>query len=98
MRPHRLRARLESDKPAPAMVALGRKGIAQQPVDALPGGEHLRTRDLLGQPAGAIENLARGDGDAERVRLQPELAQALDQLGLRDDTGAAAGQFAPTRS
>src|SRR5487761_2282608 len=76
------------------MIVLGRKGVAQQPVDALPGREHLRALDLLGDAVLPVENLAGGDVHAERVGGEPQPAQALDQLLLGDDAGAAAGQFA----
>ena len=73
------------------MIVLGRKRIAQQSVDALPGGEHLRALHLLRNTARRVENLARGDGDTERVDGQAERAQPRDQLLLGDDAGAAPG-------
>jgi hypothetical protein len=41
----------------------------------------------------AAENLAGGDGDAERVGSDRQPTQPLDQLLLGNDTGAAAGPF-----
>jgi len=93
-RQHRNGPGLVTNEPAPAVIALGRKGVAQQPVDALPGREHLRAMDLLGQLALGVEDLAGGDVHAERGGLEPQLTQALDQFLLGDDAGTAAGQFA----
>ena len=94
MRRHRIRALGEAGEPASAVIARGRKGVPQQAVHALPGGEHLRAMHLLGQPALPVENLAGGDGDAERVGGEPQPTQPLDELVLGNDAGAAAGQFA----
>jgi len=78
-----------------AVIALGRKFIAQAAVDALPGGEHLRALDFAGEAPLRVENLAGGDLHAKVAGLQPEPAQPGDQLLLGDDAGAAARQFAP---
>ena len=87
-------ALLEIRKPTAAVIALRRKGVAQQPVDALPGGEHLRAFDLSVSAPSRVDDLARAHGDAERVGREAERAQPLDQLVLGNDAGAAAGQFA----
>ena len=94
MRRHRIRALGEAGEPASAVITLGRKGVPQQAVHALPGREHLWAMHLLGQPALPVENLAGGDGDAERVGGEPQPTQPLDELVLGNDAGAAAGQFA----
>ena len=94
MRLHPIRALREVGQPAPAVIVLRRKGVAQQPIDALPGGEYLRTFDFFGQAALHVDDLARGDLDAEFIGRQAERAQPGDQFGLRDDAGATAGQFA----
>ena len=94
MRRHGAGVLRESRQPAPAMIVLGRKGIAQQTIDALPGGEHLRAFDLVRQAPLRVDDLAGGDGDAEFVGGEAERAQPLDEFGLGDDAGAAAGQFA----
>ena len=76
------------------MVALRRERVAQHAVDALPGGQHLRAGDGGGRAAVAVEDLARGHGDAEIAGIEPERIEPRDQLGLRHDAGAAAGELA----
>src|SRR6202035_1841022 len=62
------------------MIKLRREGIAQHAVDALPGGQHLRARDGGGRPAVAVEDLARGHGNAEIAGIEPE---RIKPRGLR---------------
>ena len=76
------------------MIALRRERIAQHAVDALPGGQHLRAGDGGGGAAVAVEDLARGHGDAEIAGIEPERVEPRDQFGLRHDAGAAAGELA----
>ena len=52
----------------------------------------MRTRPT--SAAGRIENLSGRDLDAEIGRIDPEPAQRRDQIRLRDDAGAAAGELA----
>ncbi len=75
------------------MIALRRKGIAQQAIDALPGGQHLRTLDFVGQPSLRVDNFARGDVDAKIAGSKTEAAQPLDQFILRHNAGAASRQL-----
>ena len=76
------------------MIALRRKGIAQQAIDPLPGCQHLRTFDFMCQPPLRIDNFARGDVDAEFAGSKTEAAQPLDQFVLRHNARAAARQLA----
>ena len=76
------------------MIALRRERIAQHAVDALPGGQHLRAFDRGRGAAVAVEDLARGHGDAEIAGIEPERVEPRDQFGLRHDAGAAAGELA----
>src|ERR1700722_7471893 len=76
------------------MIKLRRECIAQHAVDALPGGQTLWAGDGGGRPAGAVEDLARDQRHAEIAGIEPERIEPRDQLGLRDDTGAAAGELA----
>ena len=94
MRPHHIRIVGEFGKTAPAVIVPGRKGIAQQAIDALPRGEHLRTFDLLGQASLRIKYLAGCNTDTKRVSGEAKPAQTLDQFSLRNDPGAAARQLA----
>ena len=96
MRQHRRRRRCSKPgKPAAAVIALRRKSVAQQPVDPLPGGEHLRAIELArsaGPRASRILRVVMSTPSASVA--SPSAAQPLDQFVLRDDAGAAAGQFA----
>src|SRR6516165_9300227 len=83
-----------SPKCATTVVALARERVPQHPVDALPGGENLGTCELAGQPAGRIQDLTGRDLHAERGWIDAEPAQRFDQIRLRDDAGAAAGELA----
>ncbi len=94
MRPHNIRILGKFGETTPAVIALRRKGIAQQAINPFPRGQHLRTFDLLCQATLRIENLAGCDVDPERVSGEPNSAQPLDQFSLRHDPGAAARQFA----
>ena len=76
------------------MIVRGRKGIAQQPVDALPGRRHLRTVETAREFTRAVEDFAAFDANAEFHSCKPKPLQARNQLRLGDNTGAAAGQFA----
>ena len=94
VRDHRL-ARLSEVRDAPpAMILRARERVAQHAIDPLPGREHLRTFEVADQTACRVENLPRRDRDAEIGRIDAEPADAFDQVRLRDDAGAAAGQFA----
>src|SRR5262249_586608 len=63
-------------------------------IHALPGGEHLRTFELTPHAAGRLQDLARRHLDAEVGRIEAEPAQRRDQLRLRHDAGATAGELA----
>ena len=80
-------------EPAPAVIALRRERIAQQAVNALPGGQHLRTCDRAGHVAVAVEQLTRRDLHAEIAHVEAQRGQPRDQLGLGHDPGAAAGKL-----
>jgi len=94
LRAHACRGLLETDQTEAAMVALRRERVAQHAVDALPGGQYLRAGDSGGGAAVAIEDFARGHGNAEIACIEPERVEPRDQFGLRDDAGAAAGKLA----
>src|SRR6185503_5501168 len=82
------------NKSASAVITLRRKGVAQKPVDALPGREHLRALAFMGEFAARVEDLARRDMHTEPLCREAEIAQPLDQLLLGHDAGAASGQLA----
>src|SRR3569623_1637595 len=83
----------EGSQCAAAVIVLRGKGVAQQPVDALPRGRDLRAFVFMRRFATCIEDLSRGDPHAEALGLEPEPAQAADEFLLRHDAGAAAGQL-----
>ncbi len=84
----------EARDSAAAVIVLRRERIAHRAVDPLPGGEHLRAFIGTGERAGGIQDLAGGDRNPEIGRIDADPAQRLDQVGLRDDAGAAAGKLA----
>jgi hypothetical protein len=94
MHGHRPPVLLEGLDAAAAVIALLRERIAQHAVDPLPGGENLRACELCSEPAGRIEDFSGGDLDPEVGRIDAEPPQRRDQIRLRDDAGAAAGEFA----
>src|SRR4030095_1659137 len=71
-----------------------RKRIAQQAVNPLPRGEHLRTFEFMRQPALCIENFAGCDLNAKVLCSEAEPTQPFDQFPLGDYPGAPAGQLA----
>ncbi len=94
MRDHAAFALLESRDAPAAVVAFARKRIAQHAVDALPGGEHLRA-GVLGVSRPDASRILRVVISTPRpVGSMPIRRSALDQVGLRDDAGAAAGELA----
>src|SRR5262249_17850414 len=94
MRLHLVRVLGKPGQAAAAMIMLRRKGVAQQPIDALPGGQHLRAFDFVRQLPLRIDDLARRDVYAEILGRKTKRAQPLDQFVLRDDARAAPGQLA----
>ena len=93
MRDHALPALLKGRKPRGPMITVGGERIAQQAVDALPGGEHLGAFELQRRPASPVQDAARRHGDAEVSGVEAERVEPRDQFGLGDDAGAAAGQL-----
>ena len=93
-RRHRTRILREVQEPASAVIVLGWKRIAQQAINALPSGRHLRAIVGNADLPVMVQNLSRGDNDTERLGGEPQALQAVDQLVLRNDPGAAAGQLA----
>src|SRR5262249_26785897 len=94
LREHRSFALHEAADAAAAVVVLARKRVTQQPVDALPSRQNLRTRELASHPTRRIEDFPGGDLDPEIGRIDAEPAQRLDQIGLRDNAGAAPCELA----
>src|SRR3569833_3343532 len=84
----------EAVQRAAAMIMLRRKGVAQQPIDALPRGRHLRAIILVCRLAAGVEFLLGGDMYAQAVGFEAEAAQPTDEFLLRHNARAAAGQFA----
>ena len=75
MRRHRTRILREARKPPPAVIVLRRKGVAQQAVDALPGGQPpAGNRSRCVTRPSRSQNLSRGDSDTERVGGKPQTA------------------------
>src|SRR5215469_16205914 len=94
MRDHRLFGLRKTADGSTPVVTLARERVPQHPVDALPGGENLRTCELANEATGRIQDLSGGDLDPERGRVDSEPAQRVDQIRLRDDAGTTAGEFA----
>ena len=86
-----LRKRLQR---AAAMIMRGRKRIAQDAVNALPGGQHLETFDGQRGAAVDVEELSGSRRHTEIARIEPERVEPCDQLGLRHDACAAAVELA----
>src|SRR5262249_13618522 len=84
----------EAADTATAVIMLAGKCVAQQPVHALPRRQNLRTGELAGQAAGRIQDFPRRDLYPEIARMDAEPTQRLDQIGLRDDAGAAVCKLA----
>src|SRR5262249_56636061 len=94
MRDHGVFGLRETADASATVVALARERVPQHPVDALPGGENLGTCELAGEATGRIQDLSGGDLHTERGRIDSEPAQRFDQIRLRDDAGAPAGELA----
>src|SRR5262245_30189878 len=77
-----------------AEVVMGRvDGLAQEPLQAVPGGENLRQVFLCDHAPVAVECDALLDFDAEVARAGAARAKRLQQLRMGGDAGAAADQF-----
>ena len=85
---------IETREPAATVIVRRRKGVAQHPVDAFPGGQDLRA--LRGQYGAAldVEEFPRACRYAEIAGVEPERGEPRDQFGLRHDAGTAAVEFA----
>src|SRR5499427_1707939 len=94
MRDHGVFGLHETADASTTVVALARERVPQHPVDALPGGENLGTIKLADEATGRIQDLSGCDLHSERGRIDSEPAQRFDQIRLRDDAGAAAGELA----
>jgi hypothetical protein len=85
---------LETAHSAAAVIALRGESVSQRAIDAFPRGENLRAGAFAHQPTRRIQDLSRGDLDAEVVGVDPEASQGDDQIGLRDNPCAAPGKLA----
>jgi len=94
MRDHGVFGLHETADASTPVVTLARERVPQHPVDALPGGENLRTGELANEATGRIQDLSGRDLDPERGWVDSEPAQRFDQIRLRDDAGATAGELA----
>ena len=94
VRDHRATGLSEMRDAPPAMIMRRRKRVPQHAVDPLPGRQHLRAFEFADKTACRIEDLPGRDRDAEIGRIDAKAADAIDQVGLRHDAGAAAGQLA----
>ena len=75
------------------VIALVRKFFPQHAEHAVPRRERLRTDEVPGHGAGAVERPAHGDIDAEVLaRIATGGAQHCAHLFMRDDAGAASDQ------
>ena len=96
---HAAGALLECIQASAAVIAVRRERIAQQPVDPLPGSQHLRTCPVRDHAARGIEDLPRRDRRRrDRAVSRPSAREPGDQFGLRHDPGAAAGKLARRRA
>src|SRR5208337_198094 len=89
---HRMCCLLEAAHAAAAMIVRCGERIPQRAIDPLPGGEHLRAGERAHKLARGVEDFAGRDFDPEVGRIDPDPTQGLDKVGLRHDTGAAAGE------
>ena len=68
-------------------------GLAQKPLQPVPGGEDLPQRTLADHPSVAVDGDAFFDLDPEIADAGAASLQRLDQFGMHGDPGAAADQF-----
>src|SRR5581483_3458877 len=80
---------------AAEMVVRRIDGGAQQPLQAVPGGEDLPQRPLVLDAAVAVERDALGHLDAEPLGAGAARGQRVEQLGMAGDAGTAADQLDP---
>ena len=75
------------------MVVRGIDGLAQQPLQPVPGGQDLPQRALADDAPLAVDGDALFDLDAEIARAGAAFLQRLQQFGMGGDAGAAADQL-----
>src|SRR5690349_12037100 len=86
IRPDLIRILREFCETATTMISLGWKRVAQQAVDAFPGGQHLRAFDFVRQLPIRVENLAGRYMHTKLVGSEAQFAQPVDQLILSDNS------------
>ena len=95
MRDHAAVARLDAGERHAAMIAIGRKGVAEHTKQSVPRGQGLRTFGFSDHSAGAVQGPPPAHFDPELdVGIEPQGTEHGAQLRLRYDPGAAAGELA----
>ena len=87
---------LGSDEGLSVVVVIIRERITQQRVEPAPAGQHLLKPQLAGDVAGLVEHAPARHRNAQRFRTHTNTGVCghVEQLAVRNDAGASAGQLA----
>ncbi len=75
------------------MIVRGIHGLAQQPLQPVPGGQDLPQPAFADHPALAVDGDAPGDLDPEIAGAGAALLQRFQELGMGGDAGTAPDQL-----